>query len=198
MTDLKIDAKTVNQLRKRTGVGLMDCKKALKEAAGNMEAALGILKKKGMATASKKAGREAKEGIIESYIHLGGKVGVMVEINCETDFVAKNEDFKQLAKDICMHITAASPICVSRDSIPENELTQETEVANAQAEGKPPEAVASIVKGKIDKWCAQVCLLDQPFVKDPSQKVQDILNVMIAKLGENIVINRFTRFQIGG
>ena len=195
--EVQIDAKTVNELRKRTGVGLMDCKKALKESVGDMEAAVELLKKKGLATAAKKADREANEGVIESYIHFGGKVGVMVEINCETDFVAKNEDFKQFSKDVCMHIAAVAPICVSRKSIPEEELSRETEVAKAQTEGKPAEAVESIIKGKIDKWCAQVCLLDQPFVKDSTQTVQEVLTAMISKLGENIVINRFTRFQIG-
>lgn len=195
--DVKIDAKTVNELRQRTGVGLMDCKKALVESKGDMEAALTLLKKKGMATAAKKAGREATEGVVETYIHLGGKVGVMVEVNCETDFVAKNDEFVQFAKDVCMHIAAVSPLCVSRDSIPQDELAKETEVAKAQAEGKPAAAVESIIKGKIDKWCAQVCLLDQPFVKNADSTVQEILNAMIAKLGENIVINRFARFEIG-
>lgn len=197
MTAIKIDTKTVNDLRQKTGAGLMDCKKALIESGGNIDEALTILKKKGIATAEKKSGRTASEGVIESYIHLGSKVGVMVEIKCETDFVAKNEEFKQFARDVCMQIAAAAPICVSRDDLSQEELAKETELAKAQAEGKPAAAVESIVKGKLDKWCAQVCLLDQQFVKNQEQKVKDVLMAMIAKLGENIVINRFARFQVG-
>ena len=154
----------------------MDCKKALTESEGDLEKAITILRKKGMASASKKAGRATSEGLIESYIHLGGKVGVLIEVNCETDFVAKTDDFKSFVKDLCLHVAAVNPICISRDEVPADLLEKEREIATSQAEGKPPAAVQKIVEGKLNKYFATACLLDQPFVKDGEKSVQDILN----------------------
>lgn len=193
----QISASMVNELRAKTGVGLMDCKKALLETNGNFDSAIELLRKKGIATAARKADRSASEGIVESYIHLGGRVGVLLEINCETDFVAKNDIFKQLAKDICMHIAASSPVYVRREEVPEILVSKEQEIAKAQCEGKPAQAVEKIVAGKLDKWFAQICLLEQPFVKDQEQTIQTLIAQKIAQIGENIVIRRFTRFQIG-
>ena len=192
-----ITATMVNELRQRTGAGLMDCKKALVESKGDQEEAISILKKKGIAKAAKKADRDASEGIIESYIHMGGKVGVMLELNCESDFVAKNDEFKALARDICMHIAAASPVAVSRDEVDSAIIEKEREVAVAQAEGKPAAAVEKIVEGKINKYLQQVCLVDQPFVKNPDQTITDLLTEKIQKIGENIKIKRFARFALG-
>lgn len=193
----EITAKMVSDLRARTGAGLMDCKKALQEASANVDEAIDLLRKRGQATAAKKAGREASEGLIESYIHLGGKVGVLLEINCESDFVAKNEQFKLLARDICMHIAAASPEYVRREEVPAEVVEKEKAIAAAQAEGKPPQAVQKIVEGKLEKVYSTVCLLEQPFVKEPELTIQDLLTKQIATIGENIVINRFSRFQVG-
>ena len=193
----EITAKMVAELRAKTGAGLMNCKKALKECDSDFDAAIDYLRKKGEATAEKKSGRDASDGLVETYIHTGGKVGVMIEINCETDFVAKNDDFKAFAKDICMHIAAASPICVSREEVPEAELEKEREIATAQAEGKPPQAVQKIVEGKLNKYCSQVCLLEQPFVKNPDQTIKELLTSKIATIGENLVVRRFARFAVG-
>jgi elongation factor Ts len=192
-----INAKMVSDLRARTGAGLMDCKRALAETSGNEEEAVTLLKKRGVATAEKKSGRDASEGIIQSYIHLGGKVGVLIEVNCESDFVAKNEGFQAFVKDLCMHIAAANPKWLSRKDVPEDALTKEKEIAAAQVEGKPAHAVEKIVEGKISKWLSTNCLLDQPFVKNPDQSIQDLLTQKIATIGENIIIRRFTRYQIG-
>jgi len=194
---MSITAKQVAELRGQTGAGLMDCKKALTESDGDLEKAVTILRKKGMASASKKAGRATSEGLIESYIHLGGKVGVLIEVNCETDFVAKTDDFKAFVKDLCLHIAAVNPICISREQVPAELIEKEREIAASQAEGKPPAAIQKIVEGKLNKYYASACLLDQPFVKDGDKTVQDILNEQISKLGENMQINRFARFQIG-
>lgn len=187
----------VADLRKKTGAGLMDCKKALTESGGEVDKAETLLRKKGIASADKKAGRSTQDGLIETYIHVGGKVGVMVEINCETDFVAKTDDFKALARDICLHIAAASPICVRREEVPEETLNAEREIAAAQAEGKPAHAVEKIVEGKLDKYYAGACLLDQAFVKNPDQSVNERIKETVGKLGENIVVSRFARFQVG-
>lgn len=194
-----ITASMVNELRKRTGAGLMDCKTALVESNGDEEKAIDILKKKGIAKAAKKADRDASQGIIEAYIHLGGKVGVMLELNCESDFVAKNDEFKLLARDICMHIAASSPVSVSRDDVPADLIAKEREIATAQMqhEGKPAAAIEKIVEGKINKFVAQSCLLEQPFVKNPDQTVQELLTSAIQKIGENIRIRRFVRYAIG-
>ncbi|MDQ8204703.1 translation elongation factor Ts [Pelagicoccus sp. SDUM812003] len=194
---VQITAKLVGELRGQTGAGLMDCKKALTEADGDLEVAATILRKKGIASAGKKAGRATSEGLIESYIHLGGKVGVLIEVNCETDFVAKTDDFKAFVKDLCLHIAAASPVCVSREQVPAELIEKEREVATAQAEGKPPAAIQKIIEGKLNKYYASVCLLEQPFVKNSDQTVQDVLTEKISKLGENMQINRFVRYQIG-
>ena len=192
-----ITAQMVNDLRTATGAGLLDCKKALTEANGNVEEATTILRKKGAASAAKKADRATKEGLIESYIHVGGKVGVLLEVNCETDFVARNEDFKALCKDVCLQIAAANPLFVSRDQVPEADLAKEREIAAAQVQGKPPAAVQKIVEGKLDKYYSTICLLDQPFVKLPEKTVKEILTEKIQKIGENIQIRRFTRYQLG-
>lgn len=192
-----IPAALVNDLRTRTGAGLLDCKKALVEAHGNIEEAVTILRKKGIASAAKKADRLTKEGVIESYIHVGGKVGVLIEVNCETDFVARNEEFRAFVKDLCLQIAAASPLHVSRDQVPEAELAREREIAAAQVQGKPPAAIQKIVEGKLEKYFSTVCLLDQPFVKLPEKSVKDILTEKIAKTGENIQVRRFVRFQVG-
>jgi len=192
-----ITAQMVSALREKTGAGLLDCKKALTESNADLEQAETILRKKGVASAAKKAGRTANEGLIESYIHLGGKVGVLIEINCETDFVAKTDEFKSLCRDLCLQIAAASPTVVSRESVPEADLAAEREIATAQVAGKPPAAVQKIVEGKLEKYYSTICLLDQPFVKNPDQTVKDLLTERIAKLGENIVVKRFVRFQLG-
>ena len=186
----------VGELRERTGAGLMNCKKALVETNGDFDAAAELLRKKGEATAAKKASREASEGIVDSYIHMGGKVGVLVEVNCESDFVAKTDDFKQLVRDIAMHIAATNPVCISRDDIDPAILESERKIAEGQAEGKPENAIAKIVEGKLNKFMSESCLLEQAFVKNPDQTVQGLLTEMIAKIGENIVIKRFARFQI--
>jgi len=192
-----ISAKMVNDLRIATGAGLLDCKKALTEADGNVEAATTILRKKGAASAAKKADRVTKEGLIESYIHVGGKVGVLLEVNCETDFVARNDDFKAFCRDVCLQIAAASPLYVSREQVPEADLAKEREIAGAQVQGKPPAAVQKIVEGKLEKFYSTICLLDQPFVKQPEKTIKDMLTEKIAKIGENIQLRRFTRYQLG-
>jgi elongation factor Ts len=194
---VQINAKMVGELRESTGAGLMDCKKALVESEGNIDAASELLRKKGVATAAKKASRDASEGLIDTYIHLGGKVGVMVEVNCESDFVAKTDGFKQLVRDIAMHIAATSPVCVSREEIDPAIIEAERKVAESQAEGKPANAVEKIVEGKLNKFLSESCLLEQAFVKNPDQTIQELMTAMIAKMGENMVVKRFARFQIG-
>jgi elongation factor Ts len=192
-----ISAQMVNDLRAQTGAGLMDCKRALVETNGNVEEATTILRKKGAASAAKRADRVAKEGIIESYIHLGGKVGVMIEVNCETDFVARNDEFRAFVKDLCLHIAAASPLYVTRDQVPEADVAAEREIATAQVAGKPPAAVQKIVEGKLEKFYSTVVLLDQPFVKLPEKTIKEMLTEKIAKTGENMQVRRFVRFQLG-
>jgi elongation factor Ts len=192
-----ISAGMVAELREKTGAGLLDCKKALDEAKGSMDEAETILRKKGVASAAKKAGRSTSEGLVEAYIHVGGKVGVLVEVNCETDFVAKTDEFKAFCRDICLQIAAASPTYVRREDVPEAELVKERDIATAQVEGKPPAAVQKIVEGKLEKYYSQVCLMDQPFVKLPEKAIKDLLTEKIAKLGENMQIRRFVRFQLG-
>jgi elongation factor Ts len=192
-----ISAQMVADLREKTGAGLLDCKKALTESNGNVEEAITILRKKGAASAAKKADRATKEGIVESYIHVGSKVGVLIEVNCETDFVARNEEFRAFVKDLCLQIAAASPTYVSREEVPESEIAKEREIAAAQVQGKPPAAVQKIVEGKLDKFYATVCLVDQPFVKLPEKTIKELLTAQITKIGENIQIRRFVRFQVG-
>src|SRR6201986_486198 len=193
----EISPELVRQLREKTSAGMMDCKKALVEAKGDLVAAETILRKKGAAQQAKKAGREAKEGVIGSYIHVGDKVGVLVEINCETDFVARNESFRAFVKDVTLQVAAANPLYVKRDEVPESLLVVERDVASASVKGKPANVVEQIVKGKIDKYYSTVCLLEQTFVKDNTKTINDLLAAKIAELGENIVIRRFTRFQVG-
>jgi len=194
---VQINAKMVGELRESTGAGLMDCKKALVESEGDFDKAVEILRKKGVATAAKKAGRDASDGLIDTYIHLGGKVGVMVEISCESDFVAKTDDFKQLVRDIAMHVAAANPACVSREDIDPALIEAERKAAAGQAEGKPEHAIEKIVEGKINKYLSESCLLEQAYVKNPDQTVQEVLTAMIAKMGENMQVKRFARFQVG-
>ena len=193
----EISARMVADLRAKTGAGFIDCKKALNETEGNEEKAIDLLRKKGMASASKKADRAASDGLVESYIHMGGKVGVLIEVNCETDFVAKTDDFKALVRDIAMHIAATNPTCVKREDVPAETIEKEKEIAASQVKGKPENIVEKIVSGKMEKVYQEIVLLEQPFVKNPDATIQDLLKEQIAKLGENIVINRFARFQIG-
>jgi elongation factor Ts len=193
----EVSSSLVKQLRDKTNAGMMDCKRALDEAAGNLEKAEEILRKKGIAGASKKASRAAKEGVVASYIHLQGKVGVLVEINCETDFVAKNEIFRDFVKDITLHIAAASPICVSREQVDAALVEKEREIYRAQITGKPENIIEKIVDGKVDKYYSTVCLLEQAFIKNPDLTVKDYVNSKIAELGENIIVRRFVRYMVG-
>jgi elongation factor Ts len=192
-----IDPKLVKQLRDKTNAGMMDCKKALVEAKGDLAAAETILRKKGAAQQQKKAGRDAKEGVVGSYIHVGDKVGVLVEINCETDFVARNESFRAFVKDVTLQVAAAAPLYVKRDEVPESLLATERDVASAQIKDKPAAVIEKIIAGKVDKYYSTVCLLEQSFVKDNTKTINDLLAAKIAELGENIIIRRFTRFQVG-
>jgi elongation factor Ts len=187
----------VKQLREKTNAGMMDCKKALVEAGGDLEKAEDILRKKGIASASKKASRSVKEGVVASYIHLQGKVGVLVEVNCETDFVAKNDIFREFVKDLTLHIAAAHPVYVVRDEVPEAVIEREREIYREQVKGKPANVVDKIVDGKLDKFYGSVCLVDQAFIKDPDQTIKGLVASKIAELGENIVIRRFARFAVG-
>jgi len=193
-----ISAEMVKDLREKTGVGMMECKKALTESNGDFEKAVDLLRQKGLATASKKAGRTASEGLIESYIHMG-KIGTMIEVNCETDFVARTDDFKQLVKDIAMHIAAATPVYLSREDVPQDVLEREKEIYKAQVANKPPQVVEKIIEGKLEKFYTDFCLLDQIFIKDTDQKmkIKDLITEKIAKLGENIMIKRYARFKLG-
>jgi len=192
-----VTAQMVNELRAQTGAGLMDCKRALVESNGNHEEAITLLRKRGAASAAKKADRATTEGVIHSYIHVGGKVGVLIEVNCETDFVARTDEFRAFVNDLCLQIAAASPTFVSRDQVAEADLAKEREIAAAQVVGKPPAAVQKIVEGKLEKYYSTICLLDQPFVKQPEKTVKEILTEKIAKTGENIQIRRFVRYQLG-
>src|SRR5437899_1968028 len=192
-----IDPQLVKQLREKTNAGMMDCKRALTEANGDLVKAETILRTKGITSASKKASRATKEGIVASYIHLQGKVGVLVEANCETDFVAKNENFRGFVKDITLHIAAAHPLYVSRDDVPAKLVEAEREIYKAQVKGKPANVVDKIVAGKLDKFYSTVCLLEQGFIKNPDVTIKDLLNAKISELGENIVIRRFVRYLVG-
>lgn len=196
---MSITAAQVNELRKATGAGLMDCKKALTETAGDHEKAIDYLRKKGLAAASKKAGRVASEGAVGSYIHAGGKIGVLLEVNCETDFVAKNEQFQNFVKDVAMHIAAASPAYVSRDEVPADVVEREKEIYRAKARetGKPENIIEKIIEGQVNKFYADICLLEQPYVKDPDKTVQTYLNETIATIGENMTVRRFAKFVLG-
>ena len=194
-----ISSEQVKELRERTGAGVMDCKKALMEAGGDMEKAIVILREKGLAKAAKKVGRTTAEGIIDAYIHGEGRIGVLVEVNCETDFVARNEEFRSLVKDIAMQIAASNPKYISRNDVPQEVLEREKEILKAQAinEGKPAHIVDKIVEGRLEKFFEENCLLEQPFIKDPDKKVSELIMEKIALLGENITVTRFVRFERG-
>src|SRR5207249_6264836 len=192
-----IDPQLVKQLREKTNAGFMDCKRALVESGGDLTKAEGILRTKGIASAGKKASRVTKEGIVASYIHLQGKVGVLVEVNCETDFVAKNENFRAFVKDITLHIAAAHPLYVSREDVPGNLIEAEREIYKAQVKGKPEAVMNKIVDGKLEKVYSTVCLLEQGFIKNPDQTIRELVSAKIVELGENIVIRRFTRSLVG-
>jgi elongation factor Ts len=196
-TTTEIDPQLVKQLREKTNAGMMDCKRALVESGGDLEKAEAILRTKGVAAAGRKAARATKEGIVASYIHLQGKVGVLVEVNCETDFVARNENFREFVKDITLHIAAAHPLYVSRADVPGNLIEAEREIYKAQATGKPENIVEKMVEGKLDKFFSTVCLLEQGFIKNPDETIGDFLKAKIAELGENIVIRRFVRYLVG-
>ncbi len=196
---MKITSQMVKELRVKTNAGMMDCKKALGETEGDMEKAVDLLRQKGLAVAAKRADRATSEGVVDCYIHAGGKLGVMVEVGCETDFVAKTDDFKAFVRDIAMHVAAATPDAVSREEVPAELVAREKEIYVKQAleSGKPENIVEKIVSGKIDKFISEACLLEQKFVKNPDLSIQDLLNELVAKMGENIVIKRFARFQLG-
>ena len=194
-----ISAATVKELREKTGAGIMDCKEALSECNGDISKAVDFLRKKGLATAAKRAGRATTEGIVESYIHMDSKLGVLVEINCETDFVAKNDDFKEFAKNIAMHITATNPVGIRQEDVPKETMDKEKEIYRAQVleMGKPEKIVDKVVEGKLKKYFKDNCLMNQAYVRDPNITIEDLLNEMVAKIGENITIKRFARFKIG-
>jgi elongation factor Ts len=194
---MEIDPKVVKQLREKTNAGFMDCKRALTEAGGDLDKAETLLRTKGIASAGKKSSRATKEGIVASYIHLQGKVGVLVEVNCETDFVAKNEGFRAFVKDITLHIAAAQPLYVSREEVPAATVEAERVIYAGQAAGKPDNVVAKIVQGKLDKFYSTVCLLEQGFIKNPDLTIKELVASKIAEIGENIVIRRFTRYSVG-
>ena len=193
----EINPQLVKQLREKTNAGFMDCKRALAESGGDLQKAEAILRTKGMTSAGKKASRATKEGIVASYIHLQGKVGVLVEVNCETDFVARNENFRDFVKDITLHIAAAHPLYVNREQVPSKIVEAERAIYEAQVKEKPANVVSKIVEGKLDKFYSTVCLLEQAFIKNPDQTIKELLNAKIAELGENIVIRRFTRYLVG-
>lgn len=187
----------VRQIREKTGAGIMECKRALEETSGNIENALTILRKKGIAVAAKKSSRTAKEGRIESYIHLNNKIGVLVEVNCETDFVARTDDFNELAKNLAMHIAASAPVYIDKNQVPASVIEKEKEVFRSQVEGKPANVTEKIIEGKLEKFFQGVCLLNQPFVREPEITVADYVTSKISKIGENIIIRRFIRYQLG-
>ena len=196
---MEISADAIKELRQRTGVGVMDCKKALAESAGNVDEAIGLLRKKGLAKAAKRAGRETAEGLITAYIHPGSKIGVLVDVNCETDFVARTEDFQNLSKEIAMHIAAMNPIAISREDVKPEDIEKEKEILRAEAatSGKPEKVLDKIVEGRLEKFFKEQCLLEQAYIKNPDITVKDFIYDNIAKLGENITVRRFTRYQLG-
>ena len=193
-----ITAELVRSLREKTGAGMMECKKALEETAGDMEKAVDALRRKGIATAQKKAARTASQGLVASYIHMD-KIGVLIEVNCETDFVARTGDFKELVKDISMHIAAAAPAYLQREEVPQDAIDRETDIYKTQVQGKPEHVIEKIIQGKLEKFYEEICLLDQVFVKDPEgkKKIKDLITEKVAKVGENIIVRRFTRYQLG-
>ena len=194
---MTVPATTVKELRDRTGLGMMDCKKALVEAGGDIEKAVDLLRKRGLKRAEKRSGRATREGRIGQYLHLGGKIGVIVEVNCESDFVARNEEFESLLKDLCMQVAATSPLYVAPEDIPEDALNKEKAIFADQVKGKPEHIVEKITEGKLKDFYKHTCLLEQPYIKDGSKTVRDHVVAAIAKLGENIVVRRFARFEVG-
>ena len=196
---MEISADAIKELRHRTGVGVMDCKKALAESGGNVDEAIDVLRKKGLAKAAKRAGRATAEGLIAAYIHPGGKIGVLVDVNCETDFVARTEDFQNLSKEIAMHIAAMNPIAISREDVPPEDIEKEKEILRAEAatSGKPEKVLDKIVEGRLEKYFTEQCLLEQAYIKNPDITVKDFIYDNIAKLGENITVRRFARYQLG-
>ncbi len=196
---MNITAKMVKDLRDKTAAGMMDCKKALTDTGGDMEKAVDLLRQKGLAVAAKRAGRATNQGVVETYIHAGGNLGVMIELGCETDFVAKNDDFRAFARDIAMHIAALNPVAVIREEVSPEVVSREKEIYVQQAldSGKPEAIVEKMVTGKIEKFLSEICLLEQQYVKNPDLSVQDLLNDLVGKMGENISIKRFARFQVG-
>jgi elongation factor Ts len=196
---MEISADAIKELRQRTGVGVMDCKKALAESGGNVDEAIDVLRKKGLAKAAKRAGRATAEGLIAAYIHPGGKIGVLVDVNCETDFVARTEDFQNLSKEIAMHIAAMNPIAISREDVPPEDIEKEKEILRAEAatSGKPEKVLDKIVEGRLEKYFTEQCLLEQAYIKNPDITVKDFIYDNIAKLGENITVRRFARYQLG-
>ena len=196
---MTITASQVQELRQRTGVGMMECKRALEEADGELEKAIDLLRSRGQAKAAKAAGRATREGRVEAYIHLGGKIGVLIEVDCETDFVAKTDDFRELTRSLAMQVAATNPVAVSREEIDPALVEREKEIYRQQARetGKPDEIVEKIAAGKLEKWYQDVCLIDQAYIKDPDRKVADVVTEAVQRLGENIVIRRFTRYEVG-
>lgn len=196
---MKITAESVKELRQRTGIGMMECKKALKETGGDIEKAINVLRKKGYARAKDKASRETEEGVVGSYIHLNGKIGVLVEVNCESDFVARNDEFQELVKNIAMHIAAADPNYVTKEDIPDEVLEEERDITREQFKDseKPAEIIDKIVEGKLSKFYQEVCLLNQPYIKDDKISIEQLITSYIAKFGENIKVKRFARFELG-
>jgi elongation factor Ts len=196
---MAISAPQVQALREKTGAGLMDCKRALEQTGGNEEEALRILREKGIASAQKRAGRQASEGVVDAYLHGGGRIGVLIELNCETDFVARNQDFRTLAREIAMQVAAHPPTWISAEEVPEERLQEEREILRAAArnEGRPEAALDRIVEGRLQKWFEAVVLLEQPYIRDDKRKVKDLVNDAVAKIGERIVVRRFTRYQVG-
>ena len=195
----QVNAQLVKDLREKTGAGFMDCKTALRETGGDLDGAVRYLRERGLAAAAKKAGRATAEGLVGSYIHAGGKIGVLIEVNCETDFVARTEPFQQLVRDLAMQVAAASPLYVAKEDIPAAEIAHEREIYAAQAaqSGKPPQVVAKMVDGKVEKYAAEVCLLEQEYIKEPGKSVRQVVTDAIGKLGENITVRRFVRFRLG-
>ena len=187
----------VKKLRFKTSAGMMECKDALKEAKGDIDKAVEILRKKGIAKAAKKSTRVAEQGVIESYIHMGDRIGVLIEVNCETDFVARNNDFRKMTKDLSMQVAAANPLYISREDVPADAIEKEREIFRTQVKDKPDNVVEKIVDGKLEKYFSEVCLLEQPFIKDPNIRIKDLVTQIIATLGENIKIKRFVRFEVG-
>lgn len=195
----EVSAAAVKELRERTGAGMMDCKKALTQCEGNMDKAIDFLREKGLAAAAKKEGRIAAEGLVEGYIHGGGRIGVLVEVNCETDFVSRGDEFKSFVKDIAMQIAAAKPLYLSKEDVPSDVVDHEKEILRAQAlnEGKPEKIVDKMVEGRVEKFYKEVCLLEQSFIKDPDKTIKDLVLEKVSKIGEKIVIRRFTRYELG-